>query len=211
MKIKGLAALVLVGLMAAAAGATPINGISASSIDATFTPSGGAEDKGVLVMDDVVPLTVDYQGLGPTVLPGCQYYLATDLNEDLSKDGIVMGLFLGGTLEIKDSSDVLLLGGDMVSMTLIEPFDNCGILTASGIFTADAGTLLADFGPIGESHDIIFNVEPAYLDDLTLPFTGDGSITLTPEGGQGVPIPEPATVCLVCMALTGLALRRKRR
>jgi len=211
MKIEGLAALALVGLMAVAAGATPIIGISGSSIDAAFTPSGGAYDKGVLSMDDIVPIIVDYQGLGPSVLPGCHFAMSTDLNEDFSSGGIVLGLFLGGALEIKDSSDVLLLGGDVVSMTLTEPFDNCGILTASGIFTADAGTLLADFGPIGESHEIIFNVEPAFLDDLTVPFTGDGSITLTPDGGQGEPIPEPATVCLICMALTGLALRRKRR
>jgi len=196
MKIEGLAALALVGLMAVAAGATPIIGISGSSIDAAFTPSGGAYDKGVLSMDDIVPIIVDYQGLGPSVLPGCHFAMSTDLNEDFSSGGIVLGLFLGG---------------DVVSMTLTEPFDNCGILTASGIFTADAGTLLADFGPIGESHEIIFNVEPAFLDDLTVPFTGDGSITLTPDGGQGEPIPEPATVCLICMALTGLALRRKRR
>ena len=211
MKAKCITGMVLVGLLAVAAGATPITSISASMVPTSFAPSGGDYGIGVLLLDGIPPLTVDYEGQpDPTVLPDCSFFMQMSLQGDYSDDGQVFGLFMGGDLLLKDSSDTVLLDGTMLSLTLMEIGDNLGVLSASGLFTVETGTLKADFGTTGTSHEIIFNIEPVILDSLGVPFSGAGNISLNPDGGQEQPIPEPTVVCLLAMGLAGMALKRKR-
>gem|GEM_PF-2145104 len=213
MKVKCIIGIMIVGLLAVAAGATPITSISASMVPTSFAPSGGDSGIGVLLLDGIQPLTVDYEGQPvPTVLPDCSFFMQMSLQGDYSDDGQVLGLFIGGELLLKDSSDTVLLDGAMVSLNLIEIGDNIGVLHASGLFTVEAGTLMADFGPTGTCHEIIFNIDkPVILDNLQVPFAGDGNISLNPDAGQEEPpVPEPTVVCLLAMGLAGMALKRKR-
>jgi len=211
MKAKWIIGFVLVGLLATGAAATPITAISALTVPTSFEPTGGDFGIGVLTLDGIQPLYIDYEGQpDPTTLPDCSFYLVTSLEGDYSTGGQVLGLFLGGDLVLKDSSDTVLLDGTMQSLTLMEIGDNVGVLSGSGVFTVEGGTLMPDFGTVGNSHEIIFNVVPETLESLGVPFTGDGNISLNPDAGQQQPIPEPAVVCLLAMGLAGLVLKRKR-
>jgi len=210
MKCKWILVAALIGLPIATASALPISYISATAVPTSFTPSGGAFELGVLEISGNTPVFVHYEDGSRGVVDPANFLISTDLKSDDSAGGRARGLFEGGDLAINDGLGTDLLSGTILSLNLVETFDNMGILGASGLFSADSGSLLDDFGqPMGSVYEILFQVSPRTLSDLSAGFTGYGNISLTPVE-PGV-IPEPATICLLSVGLLSFALRRRKR
>jgi hypothetical protein len=211
MKAKWILAAILIGLVATTASALPISYISAAAVPTVFTPDIGVYGLGILEIGGTTPVFVHYIDASQDVVDGASFLMATDLQADTSAGGRAQGLFSGGVLAIQDAGGSDLLRGAILSLNVAETFDNMGILGATGLFSADSGSLLSDFGqPLGSVYEILFQVNPRTLSDLSQPFTGYGNISLTPVEPEGA-IPEPATMCLVSVGLLGFAALRRRR
>ncbi|HUW32258.1 MAG TPA: PEP-CTERM sorting domain-containing protein [Planctomycetota bacterium] len=206
MKVRTLSALLLVGIIAAGAFATPISYISATTVPTSFSPLGGDFGLGELTLSGDRPLIVHYIDGSQVPFQGGSISLVSDLKIDASSGGHLAGIFSGGSLALKDSGGNDLLSGTITGLTLSEVFNDVGILAANGTFTATSGSLLADFGyQNGLLYQIVFEVQPAALSDLTVPFVGSSNISLAPI------IPEPATIGLLMLGMAGLAAYRRKR
>ena len=169
MKCKWILVAALIGLPIATASALPISYISATAVPTSFTPSGGEYGLGVLVISGFTPDFIHYDGGSHGVVDPASFLISTDLKTDDSAGGRAQGLFEGGDLAIKDGSGSDLLRGTILSLNLVETFDNMGILGASGLFSADSGSLLNDFGqPMGSVYEILFSFGRGH--SSTLPF-----------------------------------------
>ena len=198
--------LTCVALVACGAYATPISYISATTVPTHFSTTGGDHEKGILTLNAVRPLAV-YYGETKVVVDDVSFYLTAHFLADLSTDGAVMGTFDGGDVLLKDSLDNDLLVGQTQTFLITEFDDDVGVLTATGSFTVTGGSLASDFGPTGLIYDLVFEVEPHVLTDLSQPFDGLSDISLTP----GAVVPEPATIAFFGIGLAGLLIRRKAR
>lgn len=211
MKAKRILAAILIGLVASTASALPISYISAAAVPTAFTPQGGAFGLGILQIGGTTPVFIHRIDGSQDVAEGANFQISADLEIDTSFGGRAQGLFTGGILAIQDSSGSDMLRGTILSLNVSETFDNMGILGANGLFSADSGSLLSDFGqPLGSVYEILFQVSPKTLSDLSQPFSGYGNLSLTPVEPEGV-IPEPATMCLVSVGLLSFAALRRRR
>ena len=194
---------VLLAAFAGSVSGTPIEYISATTVPSSFTPTGGDFGLGVLLLSGVRPLVLHYADT-QTVLYDSQFLLSTSLKVNMSDDGQVRGLFEGGTLRLLDSSGDELLVGEVHSVSLSEFFDNLGILTASGTFSVESGSLKSDFGRNGIVFELMFSVEPRSVEDFSQGFSGFSDLSLTPI------IPEPITLTALGIGLVGLIARRRR-
>ena len=197
--------LTCVALVACGAYATPISYISATTVPAHFSTTGGDYGQGILTLNAVRPLAV-YYGETKVVVDDVSFYLTAHFLADLSTDGAVMGTFDGGDVLLTDSLGNDLLVGQTQTLLIGEFDDDIGMLTATGSFTVTGGSFASDFGPTGLIYDLVFEVDPQVLAGLSQPFDGFSSISLTPEAV----VPEPATIAFLGIGLAGLFLRRKK-
>ena len=78
------------------------------------------------------------------------------------------------------------------------------MLCATGSFTVEGGSLIDDWAqPYGSIYEILFEVDPRILADLSTGFSGRSNISLAP-------VPEPVAIVLLAFGIGGLALRRRR-
>lgn len=176
--------------------------INATDLNTQFDPVGGDFSLGVLTISDIADIVVEETGGMQNTFDDGSFNLITSLWADNSGGGIAQGQFVGGILEFLDSSNAGLLTGNVLSLNIIELFDNSGILAGSGLFEVTGGSLEADFTEsFGEIVQITFQVNPASIDNFSSRFTGVSNITVTP-------IPEPATILM--LGLGALALIRKK-
>ena len=201
MKTRVLCVLLLIGVFAIGAYATPISYISATTVPTSFNAGTG-----IFSLEGVRPLIVHYTNGVQLPFAGGTISMITTLASDNSTvDGRVSGLFNGGTISIKDAGGVDLLSGSVNDLTVSEVFDNIGILAANGTFTPTSGSLLNDFGSSGLVYQIIFQVDPAAIDNLTVSLSGLSNLSLAPV------VPEPITLGLLSLGLAGLAAYRRKR
>jgi hypothetical protein len=207
MKARWILALALVALLATGARAIPISYISATTVPTTYIPEGGDFGMGYLALAGQLPLIVHYANDQQVVWENSDFLLTTSLWHETSEDGVVRGEFAGGAVTLKDSGGTVLLQGTGLVLGLTEVFDDIGMLAAAGSFDAEGGLFVesGEFGlPEGSVYEIVFQVQPRVLNDLSLEFQGLGNISIAP-------IPEPATIIAICLGLGALALRRRTR
>jgi len=194
---------VCVLLCALQASALPIDYISATTVTTTFVASGGANGIGELSLDGTLALIVHSENGQQTSLLNSSFHLDTSLVQDLSDGGILNGEFAGGSLLLKDSNGVL-LQGTIDLLLLTESFNDMGMISATGSFTVEGGSLIDDWAqPYGSIYEILFEVDPRILADLNTGFSGRSNISLAP-------VPEPVAIVLLAFGIGGLALRRRR-
>jgi len=195
---------VCVLLCALQASALPIDYISATTVTTTFLPAGGANGIGELSLDGTLALIVHSENGQQTSLLNSSFHLDTSLVQDLSDGGILNGEFAGGTLLLKDAGEIELLRGTIDNLSMTEPFNDIGILSAVGSFTVESGSLMSEWAqPYGAIYEIVFEVDPRILADLSTGFSGRSIISLAP-------VPEPVAIVLLAFGIGGLALRRRR-
>ena len=194
---------VCVLLCALQASALPIDYISATTVTTTFLPAGGANGIGELSLDGTLALIVHSGNGQQTSLLNSSFHLETSLVQDLSNGGILNGEFVGGSLLLKDSNGVL-LQGTIDRLLLTESFNDMGMISATGSFTVEGGSLIDDWAqPYGSIYEILFEVDPRILTDLSTGFSGRSNISLAP-------VPEPVAIVLLAFGIGGLVLRRRR-
>ena len=192
-----------------------ICGASATLLDqvhATYAATYYDVSSGILTIDDIRPLQLDYPDIDPIVLENVHFYLTTTLDEDLSIPGMMRGRFMGGqiTLTADSGGGAVLLTGNIGQINVI----NTGLVAASGSFSDMSGSLWADWGtPTGDIVDLIFCYIPADDSDFSsVSFDALSTPTLLPTGPrQEQVIPEPLTIGILGIGLAGMALLRKKR
>ena len=200
MKTRVLCVLLLIGVFAAGAYATPISYISATTVPTSF--DAGTD---IFSLYGVRPLIVHYTDGVQQPFLGAKIQIITTLASDNSSGGVASGLFNGGELSLTTSGGADLLSGSVNQLTVSEVFDNMGILAANGTFTPTSGSLLNDFGSAGLVYQIVFQVDPAAIDNLTVSLSGLSNLSLAPV------VPEPITLGLLSLGLAGLAAYRRKR
>lgn len=176
-----------------------IQSISVNYVNSEYTAAGG----GTLALSDAADVIVeDTLGNQTAYAPG-SFAMTTFLAADTSAGGIASGQFAGGSLAFLDSGANTLLVGDILSLSIVEVFNNAGILAGEGQFEVTGGSLRGDFVlPFGDIVQITFQVVPATLSDFSQDFSGISNLTVTP-------IPEPAIIGL--LAIGGVFLLRRKR
>ncbi|HEW79461.1 MAG TPA: PEP-CTERM sorting domain-containing protein [Phycisphaerales bacterium] len=189
---------VMVLLAAGSVSHATIQSINATDLDTSFTASSG-----VLSILNTADIVVENTLGQQTTYTQGEFDLSTFLQTDASSGGLAIGYFAEGYLSFTDSDSNALLTGNIISIDIVELFDGLGMLAGHGQFEVTGGTLENDFAlPYGEIVQITFNVSPASIGDFTADFTGSSNITV-------VPVPEPATICLLGLGALGLLRRRK--
>ena len=189
---------VVVLLAAGSVSHATIQSMSATGLTTSFTA-----DDGVLSIWDTADIVVENTLGQQTTYTQGEFDLSTFLQTDASSGGIAIGYFAGGALSFIDSDNNALLTGNIISIDIVELFDGLGMLAGHGQFEVTGGTLESDFAlPYGDIVQITFNVSPASIGDFTADFTGSSNITV-------MPVPEPATICM--LSLGGLSLLRRRK
>jgi len=203
MKKVWLLALIAAVLSAPAASAIPVRIRDMSS---TTLPSAYTHTDGILSLNGVRPLTINYVDDSSQVLDDVTFTMSTSLADSSSMGGIAYGLFLGGSLSLTDTGDNELLLGNILQIEVIESVDGSGVLVAHGSFSVSGGSLLPEWQlDYGSIFDLIFEVDPITFDDFaTQSFTALSDITLKP-------VPEPLTLSLLAIGLAGLGLAGRRR
>ena len=194
---------------AATASAIPIDYVSATTVVTTYDYTTG-----VLTLDSVRPLDIYHEGGSHTVVLDVPFHLTTTLVASLAT-GEVSGRFEDGSVVLTDGSGggTVLLSGTVDYLLLMEMGDGTGVMTATGEITSVATTgPLADWvGDAGTIYDLIFEVDPITINNLTLEnFSGNSNVTLSPIP-ELPPIPEPLTIALLGIGLAGMAIRRRKR
>ena len=210
MKSRFLLSCLLVGMLAAGAYAIPISYISATTVPVTYTAPSGSID-GKMVVNGTQPVLIHRLDTSQEVLLNTHFLIETYLDQDLSVGGIAKGIFMGGMLSIEDTSGNPYLEGRLVDLTLVEVFNDLGVLGATGTFMAERGSLLQDFGEeTGVIYQIVFSINPKKISDLSQSFTGYSNTSIAPIYISVPPIPEPVSITLLTLGLAGLALFRRR-
>ena len=180
-----------------------IKSITATTVGTTFSSFTG-----ILTMNGITGIDVQDMANIVTTSGGGSFRLDTTLIPiigDTSSGGIASANFTGGTFEYKDASSVVMLSGAIGSFSLVEVFNGLGMFTGEGSFTVTSGTLQAGFGATtGSMVDISFSVSPNTISDFSNGFNASSTMTVLPLP----PIPEPATITLLCSGALAL-LRRK--
>ena len=175
-----------------------IQSINVNYVDSVYTATGGT-----LVLSDAADVVVEDTLGNQTAYTNGSFAMNTVLAADVSAGGMASGQFAGGSLAFLDSGANTLLSGAVVSLNLVEVFNNVGILAGEGQFQVTGGSLAGDFVlPLGNIVQITFQVSPATLSDLSKDFKGVSNLTITP-------VPEPVTIGLLTMG--GLFLSRRKR
>jgi len=204
--LRSLVAVVLGCLLAGGAIASPISYLSATTVPSSFAPTGGDFGLGVLTLSGTRPLVIHHGSEAQEVLSGTQFHLAASLREDNSTGGQAKGSFEGGTLTLTDSFGGILLSAQINSLLMVEFLDGFGIVTGSGSFTVQSGSLAADFGyRHGTIFELMLSIEPASIGDFSQEFSGVSDISLAPV------VAEPVTITALGIGLAGLYGRRRRR
>lgn len=200
METKRVRVTVLLGvvvlLAAGSVSHAAIQSVSATGLSTLFTAGDGA----LSILDDADIIVENTLGQQTTYAQG-GFDLNSFLQSDTSSGGIASGSFADGYLSFTDSDDNVLLAGNIICFDLSEVFD--GLLVAQGEFEVTGGLLDSDFAlPYGDIVQITFSVSPSSINDFSADFSASSNITV-------MPIPEPATVCL--LGLGGLSLLRRKK
>ena len=180
----------------------PLRTVSVEDVAGEFTPSGGAFGLGELTAAGQANVVVGRDS-GQATYTGGSFAMTVSLQADDSDGGTVAGKFREGSLSFLDAGGRDLLTGDLIRLSLNEIGDDEGMLAGKGLFTVTGGRLEDDFGELyGEMFQMIFEIDPAALDDFSGSFSGFTNITVSP-------VPEPGTLGL--LAIGGLAVLRRRR
>lgn len=131
---------------------------------------------------------------------------------------VVVQDFFGGTFNLYDTANVLLLSGNLQDSTLTGVIGNTGtgsiFTTKVGTFTA--GSLINDVEAnslnlsialtnVNNGNGFVVSGQPAALQ----PFTTDASVNIT--GAQGVGVPEPASIAMTLLGALGFGFLGRRR
>jgi hypothetical protein len=175
-----------------------IKSINVNGVDSTYTAGSG-----VLSLVDAADVVVENTvGVQTTYVNG-SFNMTTTLAADVSAGGIASGQFVGGSLAFLDGGANVLLAGNILSLNLIEVFNNIGLLAGNGQFQVTGGSLSGDFVyPTGDIVQISFNVFNG-ISDFAKDFDGDSNLSMTPI------VPEPVTIGL--LSIGGLFLIRRKR
>jgi hypothetical protein len=192
-------------LFAASTNADPVLlSVNADFLDTSFDNDGGTYGLGVLTVDDNADIVVIYNTDQETYIGG-HFSLTTDLFSDDSTGGVASGDFKGGSFTITDNESNTLLSGDISDLGLDEVVAQPDHLAGLGAFTVTGGSLSSEFSwGVGEIVHLLFDIDPADIDDFGGDFGGQSDVALEP-------IPEPATFLLVGSAVLGLIGIRWRR
>ncbi len=181
--------------------AVQIESISATNAGTSFVGGVGGE----LTMNGVGGINVQYAS-GTVTYGSGQFNLNTNLSSvDVLSGGIVRGNFTGGAFSYKDVLDTTLLLGSIETLNLTETYNGSGMFWGEGYFIVTGGTLQLDFGANGKMVDISYSITPNTINNFSSPgFTGSSNMTV-------LPVPEPATICLLGLGVFSLIRRKKRR
>ena len=187
---------VVVLLVAGSVSNAAIQSMSATGLSTSFTAGNGV----LSILDDADIVVEDTFGQQTTYTQG-GFDLSSFLQSDTSSGGIASGSFADGYLSFTDSDDNVLLVGNIICLDLSEVFE--GLLAAQGELEVTGGLLDSDFAlPYGDIVQITFSVSPSSIGDFSADFSASSNITV-------MPIPEPATICL--LGLGGLSLLRRKK
>jgi len=180
-----------------------IKSINVNYVDSDFTAGGGTFGLGTLALSDAADIVVEDTIGNQTTYNNGSFSMTTFLKLDTSIGVFASGEFAEGSLSFLDNGANTLLAGNISELSLIEIYDDVGILAGEGQFVVSGGSLSGDFvPPLGQIVQITFQVVPATLNDFSQNFSGISNLTLTP-------IPEPATMGI--LAIGGLFLSRRKR
>ena len=200
METKRVRVTVLLGvvvlLAAGSVSHAAIQSMSAADLSTSFTAGDGV----LSILDDADIVVENTLGQQTTYTQG-EFGLSSSLQVDTSSGGIASGSFAGGYLSFADSDDNVLLMGNILCLDLSEVFD--GLLAAKGAVEITGGMLESDFAfPYGDIVQITFGVRPSSISDFSADFTASSTVVV-------MPVPEPATICM--LSLGGLSLFRRRK
>ncbi|MGD0786146.1 MAG: PEP-CTERM sorting domain-containing protein [Sedimentisphaerales bacterium] len=174
-----------------------IQSMSATNVNTSFAGSGGT-----LTMGGMGGVNLQYTSGAVNTYDNGHFSLNTYLLSDAaSGGGIARGTFAGGSFMYQDSGPVTLLSGSITSLSLTEVYDGSGMFSGNGTFTVTGGTLQSYFGANGIMVDISYSITPNTISDFSHDFAGSSNMTI-------LPVPEPATITLLCSGALAL-LRRK--
>lgn len=198
-----LVGLLFLGGIAATASAVSVDYVSSTTIPTTYTAGTG-----VLELIGVRPLDIFLDDGSHVVVADVEWLLTTTLLADLSSGGMVSGSFAGGSITLTDGSGggTVLLSGTVDFLFLMEMGDGSGVMTAIGeiISVSTTGSLSDWVATTGNVYDLVFEVDPFTVSDLSESFSGKSDVTLSP-------IPEPLTIALLGIGLAAMAIRRRKR
>lgn len=131
---------------------------------------------------------------------------------------VVVQDFFGGSFNLYDPANSLLLSGNLQDSTLTGVIGNTG---TGSIFTTKVGTFTAgSLLPYVEANSLNLSIALTNVNNgngfvvsgspsALQPFTTDASVNVT--GAEGVGVPEPASIAMVLLGTLGLGLGGRRR
>jgi hypothetical protein len=172
-----------------------IKSISADDMATTFVVSGGS---GSLAVNDAVDIVVEYLDGTQATYDQSHWTLTSTLINDWSLGGRADADFAGGQIVLTQGTTEL-FKASLIDLALTETRNSSNVLSGAGTFAVVGGSLYPEFGPEGDVFMVEFRLTRS-ITDFASSFDGRSNVTL-------VPVPEPATLCL--LSLGGLALKRR--
>jgi hypothetical protein len=195
-KLSVLFSMALLAVMGPAQGAL-ITSVNGSDIITSFT-------SGTLSINDTIAMVVQYDNGTQYSFVDSHIQFSADLISDNSAGGVASGMFGNGSYSIFDSTNTLLLSGQVEELLLTGTAGGY-LLGGYGSVTLDDGTLKSYLPSGAGSGDVVtitFQLIPGPVQDFSSDFTGRTNLSIHP-------IPEPATMIL--LGLGGMTLLRKKR